>query len=380
MKNTLRILFPVLFVLFASACKPTYELYVIPAKDNFQLKPYSISYVLPQTRIDLKVFSTKVDRIPGPLAMYSKQYFSQLDAVLRAETYYRIDSVRIESSSLPDSTQIYFITTDNPDYLFNLDITNRGVLRSYGNKSVEIKSSETMEIEKRVVLENSYKQSNTDRSALLADFYSKSNKSEAADQLAKDIHTMQEDLHLLLIGEGAGQKQVEAESLKFMVASLKEKIDAYLTLFSGSVENSSMVNTYSVVPERINGANRRILFRFSEINGVMDSKSMEGTIVYLDIESLGITEQQNRWNANYKVLMSKNFMQHGLVFRNPETCVVRVLNENSVLVEKRVEVSQLGAINYLPANMLLQPLEFHFDENTGALLKIIQNGELPEKD
>lgn len=381
MKHTHKLIILIGLISMVVSCKPTHLLYVIPASDNFLLRPYSVSYVLPQTRFEVKVYSSRIEKNPGPLAAYSKQYFAQLDAIQRTEVSYEIDSVVLETISYPDSSQIYFVTTDDPNYIFNLETTNRGLIKKFGKGENE-EMTEVKTIEKEFSrVENGIINSKPNNRYLLAEYYSKESKSDAAAHLAKDINTMQEDLHLLIIGEGGGQKQLDAESLRIMTQAISEKMNAYLALFTGYTQKTQMVNTFVVVPDRVNGINRRTLFRFSQVYGVTDSKSMEGTLVYMDIESMGITENMNRQSANYKVLMSKNYQQHGLVYRNPETCVVKILNDTGTLLEKTVEVSQLGAINYLPSHMLYQPVQFIFDENTGALLRIKQTGVVEkEKD
>ena len=104
-----------------------------------------------------------------------------------------------------------------------------------------------------------------------------------AELTAREIYDLRENRNLLIKGQ-ADFMPKDGAQLKLMLNQLDEQDAALTSLFKGVYDCDTTEHTLMVCPD--GPINRQLLFRLSQVNGLVDTDDLSGAPFYITIEDL----------------------------------------------------------------------------------------------
>ena len=110
-----------------------------------------------------------------------------------------------------------------------------------------------------------------------------------------------------------------------------------------------------------------MLFRFSDDKGVLPKTDLSGKPVYLTV-----AKDQQAYNSISKLKISNNpnAVQHGLYYRIPAMADIAVSDGLNTIYAGKTTIAQFGGIAPIPANLLGNGYQIHFNTNSGSLKSV----------
>ncbi|MBN2891645.1 MAG: DUF4831 family protein [Bacteroidales bacterium] len=390
----------VLLVAFFSACNSTKNLFQVQNINN--LKKYTstgLIYNLPKTKIFVEVEVLKIVQSKGPYADYTQNYLGSLkNSVTENKTEFEISNVAFHSVPIPDTLNTYVLNTTDLGLLYGFSQTKEGFLIAlnspevvYENNNFDVfgannqnKKSEkltfnvlTSDKNYKVVYDTIYQEEVYDTIIRKIPILKKNvilkTTEEQAKDLADQILVLRDDRAALLVGEGDSDFLPDGDALQIMLDGIDELEKEYLSMFVGKIDTIRYTYTFSYVPDENVFYKKIILFKFSANSGVLPADNLYGTPVFIEINADNYVQnirsfQQNQFLYQQMEKIKKN---DGLVYRIPESAVLRVLYNSQIIAQKSIFVAQLGTIESLPASLFeAGDVKIEFYPELGSVKKI----------
>ena len=216
-------------------------------------KEYGVTYLLPQTEIQISVHVTRHTYTPGEFCKYADRYLRMGNVRTESETRWIIDKVEIAAIGIPDKEKVYFVKLKDKTVAPLMELTEDGIVRSInmtpGQRTSDKARQETPAKEKEV----------DPRSFLTQEILMASSRAKMAELVAKEIYSIRESKNTLLRGE-ADNMPKDGAQLKLMIDHLNLQEQAMTEMFSGKTRTESSCVTISLTPKEMD---EEVLFRFS---------------------------------------------------------------------------------------------------------------------
>jgi len=366
------------------ACKPKQiSLNVVNLNKARGVRNYSTIYSLPKTviRVNLKVQKNTYRK--GPYQRHAKSYLGLGNAISEDREYWKITGVEFETYAIVDTNQIYLIETNNELNRIELELTNCGLLKTVypevlnNNLAINIDEYKSIPMLGKGALK-SYKLDgnediNFDDVPLPNSVVTKRTEREQAFELSKKIHALRDDRAAILVGDGYTETMPDGGALKIMIEKIDLIQNQYISMFKGKVKKESFIYSFDYIPDEPRKITQSILFRFSHDNGIVENTDMSGMPMIIEIESYEnlknytiFTKNQTYLKRTAKVKEEAN----GLYYRIPEMGIVRLLANEDILMQEKVQISQFGSIHSLPVKYLDGKHVVNFYPELGSLKSI----------
>lgn len=316
-------------------------------------------YSLPQTMLQLDFLIEETECEIGPLAGYASIYFGNEDYIDHHYTEYKLLDVKMKpvASADPNATFFVSIGTGRSGGKAEFDILPNGIIRSVGVGVVANQESVALCAQKPELLPPCCPEKrDNDFIKLLT-----SGKSEAqlAREAADKIAEIRDAKYKLI--SGYYETAFSPEHFREMYSKLDAMEADYTSLFLGSRVKKMVVRSVYVIPSK--EVTTQTVAKFSETDGLTSGTSGSGSTITVQTLPLNLTSGINAPSQSAIESMS---YENKLFYRVPEMANVKVSMKNSVLIEERLTVSQLGVLMMAPvANTKLV-----FDTETGQILNM----------
>ncbi|MFA8298612.1 MAG: DUF4831 family protein [Hyphomicrobiales bacterium] len=367
-----------LFMIFLVS--PVYSQYkVYPIKSKEANKQTSgLVYALPKNLLKLDVTVKKSSYIKGPYAEYAAELMGLKDIVRRDSDKYEILNVEISTIAEPDENHLFLVVPDDRyskenKILFNL--TNSGILTSYGSKAENENSSQFFDKIDRI---NAFSQLPSNGLTVKNDSvirrigigkdqqvirsFMKTMTSNNPEAKAKEISQFIDNIRESQFNLISGYQEVgyDVGTVKYMNEELTKLLDDYISLFRGKIIEQQKVFTFYVEPK---DGGKTVAFKFSDKQGVLDASTSKGQSVNIDIDM----STANQLNSNIPdKIGSQEKNPGGFYYRVPAVCNVSLKLPSGLYENERVIISQFGKIVQAPN--AFGNVEFH--PNTGSIKSI----------
>ncbi|NVN94917.1 MAG: DUF4831 family protein [Bacteroidetes bacterium] len=376
-----KIFFILLITTLLFSCKSNYQV-VLVNKNTLPSDKSGFYYALPKTYLKVDFIINQQENIKGPYSDYAKKYFGLSNVIAQNSIRYSIKDIKIETYSEPDSSQFYFVETN--DSKLGLKVNDLGIIESvnsFSNKSV--KNIEHLSIDSNINLKNDYPElfkmyanmslyEKTDtiykplkifNSYILEKSFKTSIIEKPTDQKVKEIADLISKIKDSRLNILFGESDVnDKKSIEFMYEELQNLENEYMKLFTGITLNHTMTYSCIYFPEKDTNVNitKAIICKFSPEIGILDKSNSNGDNVYVQIIDNNLTTQINCYNNNKKKIQKG---KRGFYYRIPAYSDVNIIYNNIKLQTSKQLIAQLGVVISLPRdNSFLQ-----FDKNTGAI-------------
>ena len=154
-----------------------------------------------------------------------------------------------------------------------------------------------------------------------------------------------------------------------MINQLDTQATALEQLFSGHSESSTEVYSFSCIPTQ--ETEKDILFRFSQIAGVVDKDDLSGQPIYISIKNTGkLPARQDNPETDKK----KAKMTQGIYYNMPARMAISIFDVNQELAKVECDMGQFGYTEIL-SNILFDKrttTKVTFYQDNGGIKKLEQ--------
>lgn len=316
-------------------------------------KEYGVTYLLPQTEIQISVHVTRHTYTPGEFCKYADRYLRMGNVRTESETRWSIDKVEIGAIGIPDKEKVYFVKLKDKTVAPLMELTEDGIVRSInmtpGQRTSDKARQEPPAKEKEV----------DPRSFLTQEILMASSRAKMAELVAKEIYSIRESKNALLRGE-ADNMPKDGAQLKLMIDHLNLQEQAMTEMFSGKTRTESSCVTISLTPKEMD---EEVLFRFSRHLGLVDKDDLAGEpycISITDLKNPPIPADDEKQKSE------------GVAYNVPGRAHVVVSGGGRKLYDGEMPVSQFGTTEYLAPVLFNKnsTIKVLFDTTTGGLLKV----------
>lgn len=315
-------------------------------------KDYGVTYMLPQTEIEIVLQTTRHTYVPGDYCKYAERYLRLNNVSAETEEYWTLDKIETRAAGVPDKENVYFVKMKDKTVAPLMELTEDGIVRSINmplSKQQEMPQAQVQTTEKEV----------DPRSFLTEEILMTSSNAKMAELVAKEIYSIRESKNALLRGE-ADNMPKDGAQLKLMLDNLSLQERALTEMFSGKVKEEPKTFTIRLTPEEMSD---QVAFRFSKKLGLVAIDDLAGEPYYISITDLktpGIPAEDGKKKVE------------GIAYNLPGKAQVTLTHNNKKLFDEQLPITQFGTIEYLAPILFNKnsTIKVLFDTATGGIIKV----------
>lgn len=323
-----------------------------------------IYYNLPRNVIRLGFTVECLHEIKGKYSNFAKELLETNNYIKENDIRYYIKDVTVDVLTETDSEMIFYISTDEKskdNIELNMRFTSEGNIQSFGIKDDRRDlDSENVSFENRLAQQNTnpdfvylpLRDDEEDEDGNSTD--DKMSEKEIAQSIVEEI----KKIRLAYFDLISGYQEIDyGNTITYMLEELKKMEKEYLSLFVGKVEKNDIVKTFYIIPEE--GTNNYSVAKFSDKEGFNSKTGDNVKIVLQEISSSnvkGISEDVIK-NTTYN---------NKMVYREPAYVNMKLMKGDEILIDNRIQISQLGNFILLPINKM----KLEFDNVSGRLISV----------
>jgi len=375
-----------LIVLFGACKSEQIQLKIINLNEAQGIRKYATVYTLPKTvvRVNVKVEKTTFKK--GPYYQYANTYLGLSDIIEEDGQNFSISDVEFVTYPVADTNNIYLIETDELNSI-SLKLNKDGLLETInpdGLYTIDNSSGieNLIDWEKNTSIKNKVIEIDNitfDDVLLPKNLVLKKSTSEQASFLANQILTLRDDRAAILVGDGYTETMPAGDALKTMISSIDIALDKYMSMFVGKTKRDYFYYSFDYIPNETRKKTQSILFRFSENYGIVENTDVNGMPMIIEIESSENLKQYDQFNKRQIYLKrltnrreKEEAKENGLFYRIPEVVDARLIVNDKVLRQKKIQLAQFGSIHSLPIKYLDGNYTIELYPELGSLKSILQ--------
>lgn len=319
---------------------------------------YGLVYSLPVTHFRIEVEMEKTIRKAGPYYQYAQRYLSVSKPITEDSQSWKLKSVKVTPYGVPDEDNRYLMQFKGGNGVF-LMMTDDGLPLSINKEAVEDnipKRPDKKKEEPSLTAEDLVM-------ALPGELLVSESTAKRAQIAAQLIYKIRESRTAFATGEA--DQIPDGEALKLIMAQLDEQERALMALFCGRERTVTVTREFDYCPT--GDVDKDVLFRISDVEGVVKSDNLGGDPVYISVE---IT-RQGEMPVDDKG-EPKKLPKNAVMYNIPGQARVTLRYDGKNLLDKEVDVSQFGI------NFGLDPSMFTNKKSPNYLLFYPETGSIKE--
>lgn len=318
-------------------------------------------YSVPKTvlRLDFRIEESVL--MEGPYCAYADRYLGVNNVIRGKSRQFKIVDMEINSCGEADPDATFFVEfTHKAAKKVNIELNSKGILESFSVGDGPAKA--LAETEMPVGVDTQEKPIDTSKvfKAAITPAMGRPLEQQARAAAEKIAEIRDAKMKLLT---GYQEVAFSGEAISKMYAELDAMEDEYLSLFVGKRLTKTVVRSLYVTP--IQEEHTLTVGKFSSRNGLSSSLQADGETI---IVTLYPSMTTSTIKAPSHSAIESATHENKLVYRIPETAVVKVTCGNRLLAEQRCSISQLGVLLLAPIGKGQNIL--HFDVTTGQLIGV----------
>ena len=238
--------------------------------------PEGAVYFLPKTAIRINLLVEKTTYKPGDFSAYSQRYMRLNNVSQEPNTQYRIINIKLMPVGVADSTKAYALKFNPKTVAANVALAEDGRL-------LAINADPKAEQPTMPFVPQKKKKRMEPRQLMNQDILSAGSTAKMAELTAREIYDIRENRNLLIKGQ-ADFMPKDGAQLQLMLNQLNEQDAALTSMFRGTYDCDTTEHTLTICPD--GPFNRQLLFRLSQVNGLVDADDLSGAPFYVTVEDL----------------------------------------------------------------------------------------------
>ncbi len=245
------------------------------------MTPEGAVYFLPKTALRISVLVEKTTYEPGDLAPYAQRYLRVGDVSQERATRFRVADVSVAPYPVADTTKAYAVRFDPRSVAARMTLSQDGRLLAVNMEDVE--DAETP----APYIPSPQPEWVNPKQFLGEDILSCGSTAKMAEMTAHEIYDLRENRSLLIKGQADFMPQ-DGRQMELMLNELDRQDRALTSLFTGTTRCDTTEHVLWVVPEAADStaSARRVLFRLSQVRGLVDADDLSGAPYYVTIDNI----------------------------------------------------------------------------------------------
>ena len=317
-------------------------------------------YYLPKTAIRISVLVEKTTYQPGDFAHYAKRYLRLNDVAQEPMVSYRVLSIAQVPFAMADTTKAYAVKFNARTVAANVALADDGRLLAINAEPAEAPQMATP------FLPAPKKPMVNPRQFMSEEILAAGSTTKMAELTAREIYDLRENRNLLIKGQADFMPQDGAQ-MKLMLSQLDEQDRALTSLFAGTVERDTTEQVLVVIPSA--PVTHEVLFRLSQVAGMVDADDLSGTPYYINIEDLQTVPPIDK-EAAAKV--KKKQYEAGIYVNVPGRMRVAIYQGIDLVQTIDLPAPQFGNVELLSADLFNKHYTTHLwlNQLTGAVERL----------
>jgi len=238
--------------------------------------PEGAVYYLPKTAIRVRVQVEKTTYQPGDFARFSPRFLRRTDVSTEPSVSYRLISLSQEAVGMADTTKCYTVKFNAKSVAAQLTLTDDGRLLAINADAAEPAESPAFTPGPKLPSINP-------RQFMTEEILVAGSTAKMAELTAREIYDLRENKSLLIKGQADFMPQ-DGQQMKLMLSQLDMQEQSLTSLFLGTTVCDTTEHILTVVPD--GSFDRRLLFRLSQVHGLVDIDDLSGAPYYISVENL----------------------------------------------------------------------------------------------
>lgn len=318
-----------------------------------------IPYCLPKTTLRIEVETRKIVEKPGKYFPYAERYLGLTNICQTENVRYEIVGIQVSAEAVPDLQNTYLISDCKGKLLPSIEQTSDGFLKSIGHTSNNGMKNKTVEKDTAPACTENYR---LQRSSIITqEMQQASSTAKMAEIAANQLFNLRET-RLNLLTQDLEKTPADGRSYEIILRELKRMEQYYLELFTGEREETTETTVLEYDPQK-NG--EEILFRFSQLKGILEKTNLGGDPIYINLQKVvGTLADVVKTSGGETKKKNKNGFS--IYYRIPGKAQIKITNGTSTLCSKELPVAQFGKVTTLPFGTLHSA---DFCPLTGAIVR-----------
>lgn len=342
----------------------------------------NVNYCLPKVVYNVEVTMECTHYIPGPYRNYAEKELGLKPEITRSEEHWTISKVDIKPQYIPDERAVYSISATNEYTPIMLTLSAEGFLAGVaggignnfnGAKQMKYVNDEEADGDKidiiklntynhlKEVLDTNYTYQQVDgEMKKIWDpivRYAPKTESDNVKEAVSEIFRIRSERVKLL---GAENNVPDGKSLEIILKEFDQMEANYLSLFMGKKEVRKVKRVVTCVPEK--AEEPFVAFRFSESEGITDSKNVSASAYFLKVANV-IVPASNP--------VAGESTASAVYYRVPAIGELQLLKGKEAVMSFRAIVPQLGEVKRFPVDVIAnEGMILEFYPEYGALKSV----------
>lgn len=324
------------------------------------ITPEGAVYFLPKTALKLTLLVEKQTYTPGDFAAYAQRYMRLPNVAQEPETRYRILSIRQTPVGVADTTKGYALKFNAKTVAANVALADDGrLLAINAEPTAEKADAEPFKAAPKPQRINP-------RQLLSQEILSAGSTSKIAELTAREIYDLRENRNLLIKGQ-ADFMPKDGEQLRLMLSQIDYQDEALTSMFKGTTECDTTEHTLMVCPD--GPFERQLLFRLSQIYGLVDADDLSGAPFYISVEDMHTVPPVV---SNVTEKSKKKTYEAGVYVNVPGRMRVTLYQGIDVIQTSEFPAAQFGNVELLSGELFNKHYTTHLWLNavTGAVERL----------
>lgn len=326
-------------------------------------------YYLPKTALRIRVQVEKTTYQPGDFSRFAQRYLRLNDVAQEPSVSFRVITVSQDAVAVPDTTKTFALKFNAKTAAANICLSDDGCLLAINaEKGVPLSSpmgstiapaSKTIEATTGAVGGGN----DSPRRYLTEEILAAGSTAKMAELTAREIYDLRENRSLLIKGQADFMPQ-DGQQLQLMLQQLDEQDRALTSMFAGITSRDTTEHFILVYPESVR--ERRVLFRLSQMEGLVDPDDLSGTPYYITIDDLKAVPPVDEVAA---AKTKKKQYEAGVYVNVPGRLRSTILQGVEPLLSQEFPAPQFGNVELLSADLFNKRYTTHLWLNplTGAV-------------
>lgn len=254
-------------------------------------------YYLPKTAVRVTVQVEKETYTPGDFSKYAQRYLRLNNVSTEPSTAYRVVGLKQEPVGMADATKAFAVKFDIKTVAANVTLSDDGCLLAINEPA----AAPAPLVASAGAAPAGGSQPVTPRQFMNEEILAAGSVAKMAELTAQEIYDIRENRSLLIKGQ-ADFMPKDGEQLRLMLGQLDMQDRALTSLFAGVTVRDTTEHVIVLCPEA--PVSQQVLFRLSQLRGLVDADDLSGIPYYINIEDLKTVPDAAQQDAGKKKKLS----------------------------------------------------------------------------
>jgi hypothetical protein len=331
----------------------------VSAQTNFSLTAGEAVFVysLPKTELSIEIEIERITQTPGEFFRFSERFLAVRDVITTERTTYRLKNVRVVPRPIADPLRTFAVPFNSRfPMLGKISVNADGLLcgMNVPCRPIEICCAKPPVQQQTAV-------STAPRPLpLTEEFMMAGSAARMAEGAGRQIYRIRESRIALLTAD-LDNLPADGESLSLMLQGLDEMERELTELFIGTTTSEVQTHTIRLTPTE--AVRNQVLFRVSDIAGLVPPQDLSGAPYYISIIPATINVQPLRGNRQPAPALMYSIL--------PASTQIIIGDGNNIFFAEQFLIPQFGVTVPIPEELLRRSdAQIRIDEQTGRLLNV----------